>query len=92
MGNCVYVPKGHKRIAKPDFSPSDFFYVVFNIFRIRRNDRAVIVIVGVLKFVSLIKQSRIKNEINLFMNQPADVPVGQLGGITLGFTGNGLDS
>ena len=84
--------KGHERITEGNLSASDFFYVVFNIFRIRGYDGAVIVVISLLKFIPLVKYGRIEDKVHLLLNQPADMPMYQLGRITFGFTGNGFDS
>jgi len=50
------------------------------------------VIVGVLKFITFIKESGIENEIDLLVNEPADMSVSQLCRVTFGFTRNGFNA
>ena len=49
-------------------------------------------VVRFLKFIPLIKEGGIKDEIHLLADQPAHMPMDKLGGIALGLTGNGLDA
>ncbi len=45
-----------------------------------------------LGLVPFVKDGRIEDEIGLLVNEPCNVTVGKLRGITLGFAGNGFDS
>ena len=64
LRNGVQVPEGHKGIAEGDLSACDFLHIVFDIFRIGGDNRTVVMVIGVLKFVALIKESRIENKGN----------------------------
>ena len=92
FGNRLQISKGHERIAENGFSAADFFHVVLDVFGIGGNNRTVIVIVGILKFITLIEKSRVEDKVYLLVDQPADVTVSQLGGIAFRFTGNGFNA
>ena len=49
------ISKGHERIAESDLTAGDFLYVILDILRIRSNDRAVVMVVGILELVALIE-------------------------------------
>ena len=49
-------------------------------------------VIGVLKFVALIKESRIENKGNALTNQPGYMTMSQLGGIAFRLAGDGLDA
>ena len=62
--------------------------IILNILRIGGNNRAVIVIVSLLKFISLIGNTGVENTVYSLINQPLYMAVGQLGRIALRLTGN----
>ena len=84
--------KCHERIAQHRLAPSDFLHVILDVFRIGSDDGAVVVIVCPFRLVSLIEQRGIEDEVHSLLDQPCHMPVGQLGRITLRFTGDGLDA
>ena len=92
LGYGFQIPEGKKGVAQDDFSSADFLYVIFDILGVRGNDRTVIMVVCFVKFISLIKQCRVEDEVYLLVDQPAYVSVSQLGRVTLGFTGNGFNA
>ena len=49
-------------------------------------------IVGIRKFVSLIRNSRIENKVYILVNQPCNMPVGKLCRIAFRLTGDRVDS
>ncbi len=55
MCNRILVTEGEERILEADFPTADLLYVVFDVFRIRGNDRAVVMIACALYFVTFIK-------------------------------------
>ncbi len=71
---------------KIDFLVDDSINVIFNIFRIRGYDGAVVVVVGVLKLLPLIRNTGVENMMDALIDQPLHMPVGQLCRVTFGFT------
>ena len=51
----LQIAEGHKRIAEDDLSTTDLFHVIFNVFRVGSDDRAVIVVIRVVELVPFIK-------------------------------------
>ena len=84
--------KGHEGIAENNLTASDFFHVIFNIFRVRGDNGAVIVVVGFMKFITLIKKSRVEDKVYFLFDQPGNVAVGKLSRITFRFAGNGFNA
>ncbi len=90
--NDRFIFKGHKRILKLYASISDVFYIITDIFTVRRHDRTIIMIAGTRKLFSFIYNTRIKNIIDSLFDQPGHMTMGKLCRITFGFTWYGLDS
>ena len=88
----VYTLKRHERIAEYNLASADFLHVIFNVLGIGGDNRAVIMVICIFKFVALIEKCRIKNEVYLLMNQPAYMAVCQFCRITFGLTGNGFNT
>ena len=74
------------------FSVYDRVHIVFDVLRIGSDDRTVVVVVGVLKFVALVRNGRVEDMFYAFVDQPLYMPVRQLGRVALGFTRDGLDA
>ena len=74
------------------FSMYDSVHIVFDVFRVGSNNRAVVVVVGIFEFVPLIGNGRVEDMFHAFVDQPLHMAVSQLCRITFGFAGNGLDS
>ncbi len=70
----------------------DFVYIILNVFRIGRNDGAVVVVAGIGKLIALVRNTRIKNPCHTVLNQPGNMSVGQLGRIAFGLTGDGFNA
>ena len=66
-------------------------HIVFDIHRVGSNDGAVIMIAGIPEFLPLIRDAGIEDGFNPLVDQPFDVPVGNLGRIAFRLGGNGLD-
>lgn len=75
-----------------DFVFDDRIDIVFYIFRIRCNDRTVVVVVGIFKFIPFIWNRRIENVFDSVVDQPLNMSVSQFCRITFGFTWNGFDT
>ena len=54
----------------------------FNVFRIGSNDRAVVMIVGVRRFVLFVRHARIPDGLDALLQQPHHMAVGNLCRIT----------
>ena len=54
--------QGKKRVAEINVRKAQFFHVVLDILRIGGDDRTVVVVLRVRKFVSLIRHTRIKDK------------------------------
>ena len=80
--------EGHKGIAEFYFPASDLLYIIFDIFRVGGDDRAIVMVVGVLKLIAFIEESRIEDERYALLYQPGDMTMGKLCGIALGFAGD----
>ena len=74
------------------FSVHDRIHVVLDVFRIGSDDRAVVVVVGILKLIALVRDGRIEDALHAFIDEPLYMSVGQLRRITLGFTGDRFNS
>ena len=77
---------------KIHFSVYDRIHIIFNILRIGGDDRAVVVVVGVFKFVTLIWNGRIEDMFYAFVDQPLYMPVRKFSRVTFRFTRNRLDT
>ncbi len=71
-------------------SIDDGVNVVLNVLRVGGDDRAVVVVVRILEFIPLVRNTWIENMLDALVDQPLDMPVSQLRRIALGFTGDGL--
>ncbi len=54
--NDLFSGQGKERIHKSNGRMSQLVHVVLDILRIRGNDRAVVVVVGIRKFISLVRE------------------------------------
>ena len=86
------ISKGHERIAEGDLTAGNFLHVILDILGIRSNDGAVVMVVRIFEFIALIEQRRIEDELNTLTDQPGHITVRQLCRVTLGFTGDGLNT
>jgi len=79
--NC-FCRKCHKRIHKFNARIFQFIHVVLDIFCIRCNDRAVVMIYCIWKFITLIWHTWIENKLHTFFDQPAYMTMCQFCRIT----------
>ena len=49
-------------------------------------------IVGVVKFISLVEQSRVEDKVNILLNKTLNMPVRKFGWVTFRLTWNGFDT
>ena len=66
--------------------------IVLDILRVGGDDGAVVVVARVGKLISLIRHAGVEDELQPLADEPGHMAVGQLGRITLGLAGNGLDA
>ena len=88
----IQVAEGHEGIAQFCLAAADFFHIVLDILGIGGDNGAVVMVICPIYLVSLIEQGGIEYKIHIFPNQPYHMSMCKLGGITFGFTGNGLDA
>ena len=69
---------------------SSMLFLMFS--AIGSDDRAVVVVVGIRKFLSLIGNAGIEDLFNPLADEPGHMSVGQFGRIALRFTGDGFDT
>ncbi len=91
-GHCFQICEGHEGVAELHFAAHDLLDVVLDVLGVRGDDRAVVVVVRILKFLPLIKEGGIENKVDLLVNEPLDVPVRYFRGVTCGLGRNGLDA
>ena len=92
LNNMFFIIQGEERIHKPDMFRSQFFHVVFYVFRIRSNDRTIVMVVGAFHLIPFIRNAWIENEVHTVFDQPHDMSMDQLGRIAYGFTRDGFDT
>ena len=72
----LFTWKGHKWIEETNLSICYFVHVILNILRVRSDDRAVIVVISIWKFIALIWNSRVENKVNFLAYEPANMTMG----------------
>ena len=92
VGDGLFILQGQERMNEINFPLHDRIHVVFDVLRIGGDDRAVVVIVGIFKFIPLVRNGRIENVFYAFVDQPLHMSVGQFCRVTLGLAGDGLDT
>ena len=70
-----HVLKGQERVTQQRRVVADFFHIVFDIFRIRGDDRTVVVITCAFHFVTFIEDGRVENKIYLLLQEPFNMAV-----------------
>ena len=68
---------------KVDFAAHDGVHIVLDILRVGGDDRAVIVVVGVLELIPLVRNGRIEDMFHSFVDQPLYMTVRQFRRIAL---------
>ena len=74
------------------FSGCNVIYVVFDIFCIRSNNRAVVVIACIRELFALIRDTWIEDGVDALFDQPCNVSVGKFCRITLRLTRDGFNT
>ena len=84
--------QGKKWILVCNLVVTEFFDIIFDIFTVGGDDRAVVMVIGVLYLSTLIRNTRIEDIVNALADQPGHMTVGKLSRITFGFTWNGFNT
>ena len=84
--------KGEEGIAEYDVAAAEFINVIFDVFRIGSDDRAVVMIVGIREFIPFIGNAGIENILHTLTDQPGHMAVCQLRRVTLRLAGNGFNT
>ncbi len=74
------------------FSVYDGVNIVLNIFRIRGDNRTVVMVVGLFKFIPLIRDAWIEDPLYALVDQPLYMAVGKFRRIAFRFAWNRLNS
>ena len=75
-----------------DVTMYDCINVVLDIFRVGSYDRTIVVVIRVCKFVSLKRNTRVKDMFYSLVDQPLYMSVSKLCRVTLGFAWNGFNA
>ena len=70
----------------------DGVHVILDVLRVGGDDRAVVVVVGLLKLIPFVGNGRVEDMFHTLVDQPLHMTVGQFRRITLGFARDGLDA
>ena len=92
FGNSCLVGQSQERIFEHDGWIVEFVYIIFNILRIRGNNRTVVVVDGIRKFIPLVRNTGVENKFHTLTDQPGHMPVCQFCRITFRLAGNGFNS
>ena len=92
LGEYFLIRKGHKRIQEFYLTARNFIDIILDVLRVGRNDRAVVVVVCIRKFITLVRNRRVENKVNVLVDQPRNMSVRKLRRITLGLTRDGVDT
>ena len=74
------------------FPVHDGIHIVLDVLRVGGDDRTVVMVVCLLKLVPLVGDGRVEDVLDPLFNKPLYMSVGQLGRVTLGLAGDGLDA
>ena len=66
--------------------------IILDILRVGGNDRAVVMVVGILELVALIRNAGVEDVPDALIDQPLHMAVSQFGRVALGLAGDGFDS
>ena len=90
VGGDFLAGKGEEGADVADFAVCDGFHVVFQILRVGDHDGAVIVILRAGGLLMLVEHAGVENGLDALVDEPLHMAVGELGGVALGFRGDGL--
>ena len=87
-----FTREGDKRAQITHLPGGDRFHVVFQVFRIGRDHRAVVVVVGVRRLLIFVKHAGVEHGFHALFKKPLHVSVGELCGIAFRFGRDGIHS
>ncbi len=90
VGGNFLAGKGEEGADVADLAVGDGLHVVFQILRVGDHDGAVVVILGTGGLLMLVEHAGVENGLDAFVDEPLHMAVGELGGVALGFRGDGL--
>ena len=90
VGGGLFVGHGDERPEIEDLLVRHILHVVFKILRVGDDDGAVEVVLGGAGFLVFIEYTGMEDGADPAVDQPLNMPVRELGGIALGFRGNGV--
>ena len=90
VGGDFLAGKGEEGADVADFAVCDGFHVVFQILRVGDHDGAVVMILRAGGLLMLVEHAGVENGLDAFIDKPLHMAVGELGGVALGFRGDGL--
>ena len=90
VGGDFLAGEGEKGADVADFAVCDGFHVVFQILRVGDHDGAVVMILRAGGLLMLVEHAGVKNGFDALVYEPLYMAVGELGGVALGFRGDGL--
>ena len=88
----LFTGKGKERIHKANMVFRQLLHIVFDVFCVRGNHGAVVMVSCIRSFIPLIGDAGIKNVLNTLLNQPGNMTMNQLCRIALGLAGNRFDT
>ena len=77
IGDGILAGKREEWVHKINFPIYNCINVILNIFRIRSNNRAVVMVVRVCKFIALVRNAWVENVFHTFVDQPLHMSVSQ---------------
>ena len=90
VGGDFLAGKGEEGTDVADFAVCDGFHVVFQILRVGDHDGAVVMILRAGGLLMLIEYAGVEDGLDALVDEPLHMAVGELGGVALGFRGDGL--
>ena len=90
VGGSLLIGHGDERPEITDILIRHVLHVVFEILRIGNDNGTVEMVLGITGFLMLIEYAGMEDGTDTAVDEPLDMSVGQLCGITLGFRGNGV--
>ena len=91
-GQHFFVSKSKERIHKVDIELRELFHIVFDVFCVGGNHRAVVVVACLRCLVALVRNARIEDIAHTLTDQPGNMAVHQLCRVALRLTRDGLDA
>ena len=90
VGGDFLAGKGQEGTDVVDFAVGHGFHVVFQILRVGDHDGAVVMILRAGGLLMLIEYAGVEDGLDALVDEPLHMAVGELGGVALGFRGDGL--